>query len=167
MAEDESHDGIGAPPLMPPALMPGVPAAAGWLGLSGLIPFLALALLLIFDLGPGDRLAGLLASYGAVILSFMGGCRWGFAAAGAGAPPGSETAAIRYAISVLPALWAWPVLALDDPWRLGLLALGFLGLLAADVALVRDGGAPEWWPAMRWPLTLGAAGALLAAALAV
>ncbi|MEM6972866.1 MAG: DUF3429 domain-containing protein [Pseudomonadota bacterium] len=151
---------------MPRRLMPGVPAAAGWLGLSGLLPFFGLSLMLIFEVGPGDRIAGLLAEYGAVILSFMGGCRWGFAAAGHGASPGGATALWRYGISVLPALWAWPVLAMPDPWRMGLLALGFLGLLAADVRLAEAEGAPTWWPAMRWPLTLGAAASLLFAALA-
>ncbi|PKP63592.1 MAG: hypothetical protein CVT86_04835 [Alphaproteobacteria bacterium HGW-Alphaproteobacteria-8] len=46
------------------------------------------------------------------------------------------------------------------PVDLGMLALGLVALYAADLALTRAGGAPAWWPALRWPLTLGAAGSL-------
>ncbi|MEL6766200.1 MAG: DUF3429 domain-containing protein [Pseudomonadota bacterium] len=146
-------------------LMPGVPAPAGWLGLSGLLPFFtgALAVAVLSD-APQLLAAQLLAGYGAVILSFMGGCRWGFAAAGMGAAHGNGPW-FAYAASVVPSLYAWVVLVLPDPWRMALLALGFLGLLGADYALAARGGAPAWWPALRLPLSLGAAGSLLFAAL--
>ncbi|MEO1776520.1 MAG: DUF3429 domain-containing protein [Pseudomonadota bacterium] len=149
-------------------ITPGVPAPAAWLGLSGLLPFAALAIASASLSGQiGDLAAAALAGYGAVILSFMGGCRWGFAAAGLG--EGSAEDAIawwRYAVSVLPALYAWPVMLMIDPWRPALLALGFVALLAADIGLTRTGGAPAWWTALRWPLSLGAAGALLLGAVA-
>ncbi|MEO1721478.1 MAG: DUF3429 domain-containing protein [Pseudomonadota bacterium] len=153
-------------------IMPGVPAAAGWLGLSGLLPFFAGALLVAVLSGPTQELAmQLLAGYGAVILSFMGGCRWGFAAAGLGAA-GAQSPGGRgidpwfaYGASVVPSLYAWLVLMVPDPWRMALLALGFLGLMGADYALTARGGAPVWWPALRLPLSLGAAGSLLFAAL--
>ncbi|MEL7140401.1 MAG: DUF3429 domain-containing protein, partial [Pseudomonadota bacterium] len=70
-----------------------------------------------------------------------------------------------YGASVVPSLYAWVVLMVPDPWRMALLALGFLGLLGADYALTARGGAPAWWPALRLPLSLGAAGSLLFAAL--
>jgi hypothetical protein len=46
------------------------------------------------------------------------------------------------------------------------LALGFASLLVADIRLTREGGAPAWWPTLRWPLTVGAAGSLLLGAVA-
>ncbi|MEO0822672.1 MAG: DUF3429 domain-containing protein [Pseudomonadota bacterium] len=157
-----------------PGAMEGVPSGAKWLGLAGLLPFAAAALGAV-ALAPeagGTHAEQALLAYGALILSFMGGCRWGFAAAGMGDEDCARQATLRYAVSVLPALYAWPLLALPagadggvSGMRLGLLALGFLALLAADLALVRAQGAPAWWPALRWPLSLGAAGALLVAAL--
>ncbi|MEM6488973.1 MAG: DUF3429 domain-containing protein [Pseudomonadota bacterium] len=179
MTVENPSPGAARPGL--PSPLPGVPAAAAWLGLSGLIPFLGGAVALALLDGPAGRLAqDLVAGYGAVILSFMGGCRWGFVAAGVGAA-GAETAGgdadsaaegsdetretwLRYALSVVPALYAWPVLVMADPARPALLGVGFLLLLAADVRLARRGGAPAWWPTLRWPLSLGAAGAMFAAA---
>ncbi|MEM9763289.1 MAG: DUF3429 domain-containing protein [Pseudomonadota bacterium] len=146
-------------------LMPGVPAAAGWLGLAGLLPFFACALAVaMLSEAPQSVATQLLAAYGAVILSFMGGCRWGLAAAGLG-PDGGLSPWFAYTASVVPSLYAWVVLVLPDPWRMALLALGFLGLLGADYALTARGGAPTWWPALRLPLSLGASASLLLAAL--
>ncbi|MGF1500690.1 MAG: DUF3429 domain-containing protein [Paracoccaceae bacterium] len=136
-----------------------VPPAALWLGGAGVLPFAGLALLASF--GPaGWQGAAVtwLEGYGVAILSFMGGCRWGFAAAGLGRGPDWGP----IAGSVVPALYAWAVAgALAPPWSLALLALGFVALLGADVALTRAGGAPAWWPRLRWPLTAGAAVSLL------
>ncbi|HAI58677.1 MAG TPA: hypothetical protein DCM32_02200, partial [Xanthomonadaceae bacterium] len=56
--------------------------------------------------------------YSAVILSFLGGVRWGRVMAGGGAGPG-------YVLAVLPSLWAFPALFLPPPWALAALALGF------------------------------------------
>jgi len=140
-----------------------VPPAAAWLGAAGLLPFAALALAILAGPGQHAELAREgLAGYGAVILSFMGGCRWGFAAAGLGEGPGWA----GLGLSVIPALFAWPVLYLADPERLVLLAAGFALLLVADILLTRRGGAPAWWPRLRWPLSAGAVAALLAGALA-
>ncbi len=141
--------------------MPGVPAAARWLGLAGLIPFAGLALLAWL---PDERWAALstrlLVGYGAVILSFMGGCRWGLAAAGLADGPSWRL----LGASVIPAIYAWGAAALPAPLALLMLGIGFLGLLAADLSLTRAGGAPLWWPTLRWPLSLGAAAGLAAAA---
>lgn len=137
------------------------PAAATQLGYAGLIPFVGLAALQIVApaLWPGAAEALLL--YGAVILSFMGGCRWGFSCAGLGAGPTISA----LAIAVTPALFGWAAL-LARPW-IGpaaaalLLALGFIGLLMSDFWAARTGDAPDWWPALRQPLTIGASASLL------
>jgi hypothetical protein len=139
------------------------PRPAVLLGLAGLIPFLGLAgLALAGPEGAREPAADLLAFYGAAILSFMGGCRWGFASAGLGEGP-------RWwplGVSVIPALLAFAALALGGEEGLIVLALGLIALFAADVALTRAGGAPSWWPGLRLPLTVGAAVCLLAGAAA-
>lgn len=145
-------------------LMPEVPGPARWLGLAGLIPFVGLAVTVCF-LGDPERAWAVpaLIGYGVAILSFMGGCRWGFAACGMGEGPTMW----MLGVSVVPALYGWAVGQLIPGFALGGLAIGFLGLMAADLALTRQQGAPSWWPALRWPLTVVAVGALLAAAAAV
>lgn len=141
-----------------------VPRPALWLGLSGLIPFLGLAVLSLALGGHrGDLAAAALAYYGVAILAFMGGCRWGFAAAGLGGG-----ASLRLlGLSVLPALWAWgAILLVPAPFDLVALAVGFVALYAADLRLTAEGGAPAWWPALRLPLTGGAVVSLIVASFA-
>jgi hypothetical protein len=141
-------------------MMRGVPEAAKWLGLSGLIPFVLLAALsLIGPEGWRDTVLKALAYYGATILAFMGGCRWGFAAAGMGEGPSPKL----LGLSVIPSLWAWIALMLPPPFEKEMLALGLVLLYAADVALKLEGGTPDWWLRLRLPLTLVAAASLIAA----
>lgn len=141
-----------------------VPRPARALGLAGLIPFVGLAAAAhLAPPGWSDVARGLLAGYGVVILSFMGGCRWGFAAAGLD-PEGASW--WRLGVSVAPALLAWAALALGPDVALWACALGLIALFAADVSLTRAAGAPAWWPALRLPLTAGAAAALLVGAAA-
>ncbi|MEO0621892.1 MAG: DUF3429 domain-containing protein [Pseudomonadota bacterium] len=148
-----------------PKEMPGtaVPTAAVWLGGAGLLPFFGSAVVML--LGPADmrELAEVaLLTYGAIILSFMGGCRFGLAAAGMGEGPDFSS----LTLAVVPALYAW-IAAMIGGWvAMMLLAMALLSLLAADIALTRRGGAPLWWPRLRWPLTLGAVTALLIGAAA-
>lgn len=126
-----------------------VPAAAWQLGLAGLLPFGALALGVV--LGVAGAQTGLV-HYGALILSFMGGCRWGFAAAGLG--EGARFGALS--LSVLPALYAWGALLLPFAPAALALSVGFLLLFLADRRLTASGGAPAWWTTLRAPLSAGA-----------
>ncbi|MEM7188311.1 MAG: DUF3429 domain-containing protein [Pseudomonadota bacterium] len=136
-----------------------VPAAAKWLGYAGLLPFFALAVLVAVVGSEGAAGQGLM-SYGAVILAFIGGCRWGFAAAGMG-----EGVAMRpLALSVVPALYAWVAMQLPFAWAAAALAFGFVCLFLSDKALTGQGGAPAWWTALRAPLTAGASLSLVAGA---
>ena len=131
------------------------PVAPLALALAGLIPFLwgavtaqmpALAEWGTRALGP--RFVGpyLLVFYGAMILSFLGGALWGFAARG-------DAPAMAYALSVAPALWALFFAGGGAARAAGLLIVGFAGLLALDVRFTRQGLAPGWWPALRVPVT--------------
>lgn len=138
-----------------------IPRAPLALGLSGLIPFWALALALLvhgaFGLDPAF-LDLALATYAAIIVSFLGGIRWGLAVR-AGA-----TDAVPYALSVLPSLVAWAALAAPEPWRLAILGLVALALGPIDLGLVRSGAAPAWFGRLRLILSTGAGVALLLAA---
>jgi Protein of unknown function (DUF3429) len=130
------------------------------LGAAGLIPFAGLALMLATGILFGFERAsvhGALATYGALILSFLGGIRWGLALS-----MGKASAANReFALSVVPQLLAWASLALPAPWDLRALAALVLALGVADLALARQGGAPAWFGRLRLGLTAGAAVALL------
>lgn len=138
----------------------GIPTAPLALGLAGLVPFwgLALALLVHSALGLATvRLDSALASYAAIIVSFLGGIRWGFAV--------RDTEEITpFAISVVPSLVAWAALAAPEPWRLVILGLVALALGPIDLALVRSGRAPGWFGRLRLILSTGAGVALLLAA---
>jgi len=130
-----------------------IPRAPLILGLAGLLPFLWGALTVLFpDLGLwtaqtlGPRFAGpyVMLFYGAVILSFMSGVLWGFATRATG-----TLATIGYALSVIPALWAFFMTG-GGPQSAGMsLIFGFAGLLFIDVQFARWGLAPPWWMALR------------------
>lgn len=147
---------------------PTIPSAPLALGLAGLLPFLwGAATLAVPDLNDwgsstiGPRFVGpyVQLSYGSVILSFMSGVLWGFASRAEGA-----TAVVGYAVSVLPALWAFfftgggPVAA--ALW----LSAGFVGLLGLDYLFARQGLAPPWWMRLRILLTVVVVACLLVTA---
>ncbi len=134
-----------------------VPRAPLLLGLAGLVPFVWGALTTVSDplatwaaATLGGRFVGpyIQLSYGAVILSFMSGVLWGFATKTSG-----PRAATGYALSVIPALWAFFMTG-GGPVGAGMnLMFGFLGLLALDFAFWRWGLAPAWWMNLRVLLT--------------
>jgi hypothetical protein len=133
---------------MPTAeLLPGVPPAAAVLGLAGVLPFAAAA---IGSLQPGP-LGGFalnaLIAYGAVILSFLGGIRWGLAI------DRSDPSYSHLGIGVVPSLMGWLALLLGGSWGLMLLAAAFLVVLACDLRLTSQGVAPPWFPRLRLVLT--------------
>ena len=137
--------------------MTPIPRAALLLGLAGLIPFLWGAVTTVFpDLGMwsaraiGPRFSGPYVGlfYGAVILSFMSGVLWGFAARLEGAQ-----ASTGYALSVIPALWAFFMTGGGPTGSAISLIAGFIGILGLDWLFWRHGAAPEWWMSLRLALT--------------
>lgn len=137
--------------------MTRIPAAPLALGLAGLLPFLwgvlttwSPALAEWTAAAAGPRFVGpyLQLAYGTVILSFMSGVLWGFATKATGA-----VAASGYALSVLPALWAFLFVGGGPVSAATWLALGFAGLLGLDWMFQRQGLAPPWWMALRLLLT--------------
>lgn len=140
-----------------------IPRAAHVLGWLGVLPFAGLTALAIMG-GPLSRasLIGALILYGIVILSFMSGVQWGLAML---APPeAGANLGPRLGLSVLPALGAFGLWFLPASFALpGLVGL-FVALLAADLATVRAGLAPAWYPALRLQLTGAVVVCLLVAA---
>lgn len=134
-----------------------IPKAPLLLGLAGLIPFVWGALTILVP-GLADWTAGTIGprfvgpyiglQYGVVILSFMSGVIWGFATRAKG-----ETAALLYALSVLPALWAFFMVGSGAVSSAIYLMAGFVGLLFIDWTVWRHGLAPEWWMRLRLLLT--------------
>ena len=135
-----------------------IPRPALLLGLAGLLPFIwGVATLLLpalhsLTLGLiGPRFAGqaVLTGYGTVILAFMSGVLWGFAARGA------EQSWTGYGLSVTPALWAFFMVGEGAVGAIWALMAGFVGLLAIDREFSRRGLTPPWWMRLRVMLTSG------------
>ncbi|SMX40550.1 DUF3429 domain-containing protein [Maliponia aquimaris] len=137
--------------------MSQIPRSALLLGLAGVLPFAWGALTIhvpaAYDLGLatlGPRFVGPYVAlfYGAVILSFMSGVLWGFATKAQGGQ-----ATTGYALSVIPALWAFFTTGGGEVTAALNLIFGFLGLLLLDFAFWRWGLAPPWWMRLRVLLT--------------
>lgn len=144
-----------------------VPPAAKWLGAFGAVPFVALAIAAI-ALKDAARVQALfsLATYGAVILSFLGGIHWGLAVAGAGTGTSADGLRHRLVLSVIPSLVGWGALFLSPPLALGVMAVAFVVMLLVDIRATRRGEAPPWYPRLRLPLTVVVTASLALGALA-
>lgn len=141
-----------------------VPRLALILGFAGTLPVLAILLAywlkpFFFDLALLDSVA----VYGAVILSFIGGAHWGFAAKAGNAR--ALATRLLYTRSVLPSLAGWMAVALGHVLACSILALLFVAVLPIDSWARRTGLAPDWWMQLRLPLS--STMALLYGALAV
>ena len=127
-------------------------------GLLGLIPFLAPPLLTAAIPAHGGFLALIALAYGALILSFLGGARWGQAVS-TPAPGFWVVSASMLPTIVALALLLFP--GLTRPLQLLVMA-ALLTLQFVWDALSR--GLPPWYPRLRAMLTLGAATGLVAMA---
>ncbi|WP_051651288.1 DUF3429 domain-containing protein [Brevundimonas bacteroides] len=131
--------------------------ATAWaLALAGLIPFVGCAAMVAMGGAQAEAWLGALIAYAAVILSFLGGTRWGASLAGASPDP------VTLVLSNLPALVAWAALL-----PLEMASAARLTLLSAGLALMwlwDRKRPPAWYPALRTTATLGA---LLSLGLAV
>ena len=135
-----------------------VPPAVLTYGLLGLVPFLgpplAGALLPVFK----PVAAMILALYGGLILSFLGGARWGLAITH------HQPAIGTISLAMIPTLAGLALLLLPSNSR-GIQLTG----IAASLALhclwdIADRNLPAWYPRLRTILTAGAIAGLLAGA---
>jgi hypothetical protein len=138
--------------------MRSIPPIVLFYGLAGLIPFLAMPL--GTWLAPDWRwqFNEALLWWSAIILSFLGGARWG-AAVQAPAPDPR-----LIGLAMLPSIAGWAILLLPPTMRVA----QFLALATA-LALhllwdARSGGLPGWYGRLRLVLTGGAVSALAAQA---
>jgi hypothetical protein len=134
-----------------------VPRSAFVLGFAGLLPFLwgigtlhvrALHDLTMSTVGPRFVAPFVILSYGQIILAFMSGVIWGFAARTEG-----EAQALGFGLSVIPALWAFFFVGGGPAAAATYLIAGFIGVLMIDFFFWRNGLTPRWWMALRVPLT--------------
>ncbi|CAJ1071761.1 transmembrane protein 69-like [Xyrichtys novacula] len=135
------------------------PKPALYLGFSGLIPFLSAPVLMAATQSFYPEIAFAQVVYGAAIVSFLGGARWGFALP-AGSPAQPDW--MNLGNSVVPSLLAWLALLCRDNITEGaLVVIMGLGLsLHYDLTLLP--GYPSWFKAMRTVLTLVATFSLAA-----
>lgn len=142
-----------------------IPSAPLALTLGGLIPFVGLAAISILAPGLGGLDARFaLAIYGATIVSFLGGARWGLALSTAR----FEIKAGVFAGATVPPLVAWVAAFTPGLARgpgLWLLILALIGMWVWDVRPKWGAEAPDWYPALRSIATAGATASLAAAAL--
>lgn len=131
-----------------------IPTAALFLGLAGLIPFCVSALSQWIHLPYLSPEQGFLtgAIYGAVILSFLGGIRWGTAIK----EFENNRQSYELAGSVLPSLVGWISLLVSPIIGVSLLIAGFLVQALWDILSVEKDYLPQWFGKLRMLLTLGA-----------
>jgi len=118
------------------------------LTVAGLIPFVGCAAMVATGGPDTDVWLGALIAYAAVILSFLGGTRWGATMAGGSPDP------MTLILSNLPALVAWAALLpleMPGPIRLSLVSAGLALMWLWDRRRQ-----PAWYPALRTVATVGA-----------
>ncbi|WP_373387408.1 DUF3429 domain-containing protein [Pseudomonas alcaligenes] len=124
------------------------------LGYAGLIPFVSGALgIWVTPSSWRPFVMSALLDYAAVILAFMGAIHWGLAMR---AQANDERARLQLGLSVIPPLLGWVAVASGMPFGLALpiFLFAFVLLYFADLRATRLGLAPQWYPALRRPLTL-------------
>ncbi|KAJ5107974.1 hypothetical protein N7456_004649 [Penicillium angulare] len=147
-----------------------VPKEALYLGMAGVVPYLATSLQtvalsyeinhaaqtgdgLIFSGQSAELMLHMLepvqVAYGAVILSFLGAIHWGLEWAGYGGKYGYK----RYAAGVIAPAVAWPTLLLPFEYALISQFLAFTFLYYNDARAATAGRAPHWYSMYRFVLT--------------
>ncbi len=133
------------------------------LGYAGLIPFVSGAVgIWVTPFAWRPYVMSALLDYAAVILAFMGAIHWGLAMR---AEANDERARLQLGLSVIPPLLGWMAIASGMPFALALpvFLLAFVLLYFADLRAVKLGLAPQWYPALRRPLTIVVSVSLLLA----
>ena len=144
-----------------------LPATALLLGLVGLIPFVACALIALTSLDVARAGYALLAlcGYGAVILSFVGGVHWGLVLGASEPPQGAVVDSAmpprtryRLVLGVLPSLGGWAAILVmflgQTAVALAVLLVGFIAFTSAESELRQRGLVPRGYMVLRWGLSV-------------
>lgn len=135
------------------ATTPSAPATAVLWGWLGVVPFAGLAALAHApELLTGFDTKSALISYGAIILTFMGGTHWGLAMMTDREKQLSDT--FLYTAGIAPSLAAFLAALVGGLSALVILAAGFVGLLIYDLLILPKLGTPNWYLSLRVRLTL-------------
>ncbi len=128
-----------------------IPNCALVLALAGVVPFWVGTALYIWPAAhisaPGA--VKMTIAYGAVILSFLGGVRWGSALT----PSGEGRLCRDLTLSVVPSLAGFAALFLPSLIALNLLVAGFLLQALWDVISAQDQRLPGWFARLRVVIT--------------
>ncbi|NXE08177.1 TMM69 protein, partial [Lophotis ruficrista] len=136
------------------------PKPALYLSLAGLIPFVSVPLSMAIQGTYYPELAFAQITYGAVMVSFLGGIRWGFAL-----PEDSPAKPdwLNLANSTVPPLLAWQALLFKDATHGAVMLVMALGIaLHYDISLLPT--YPRWFTVLRTVGTVVIALSLLATA---
>lgn len=150
--------------VSPPPARPPIPRPALVYGLAGLTPFVACTAILLLHAEDAELAVAVEALYAAIILSFLGGARWGLEIPRT--PPRATVITLTMAPSVLgfgTALWTMGGADEATNAVVGLLALAAL-FVATGVWDVTSPDVPAWYPRLRILLTAVVAGLLAVSA---
>mgnify|MGYP003144516932 FL=1 len=136
---------------------PITPLSARLIGYGGLVPFAGTGIVSWF-LWPSETADAVLQVqlvYAALILSFLGGIRWGVAMTHAGdfkrrVPDGLGT---KLALAALPALGGWLALFTMREAAFLVLMLFFAAQAISDIRMVNNDEAADWYRPLRLQLT--------------
>jgi hypothetical protein len=126
------------------------------LTIAGVLPF-AITALAAFAMGADNPLTvsvvEVFRTWSVVVLSFLGGIRWGHALVYHSDRIG-KAALVSLVASVLPALFAWSTYFLADRQALVVLILAYAAQGAWDSLTAQTGNLPRWFASQRIILTL-------------
>lgn len=134
-----------------------IPAPPLWLGMGGVIPFVA-GSICIWAFGPENApyLVEALIFYGASIVSFLGAIHWGRALESS--VTSSEWSKMVW--GVIPSLVAWIACLMTPLISLLLIMAALIGTYLFDYRSAKQGFLPNWYLRLRGLLTLGAVASL-------
>lgn len=154
------------------AYSPRLEERAELLGYLGLVPF-SLCAIMMWIL-PSDPVEHPLIShfilnfkawtltYSAIILTFLGGVRWGLVLFDSNVEFDEAVTIKRLTMSTMPAVFAWLVLvpnsligsfSISGTVRFFLLGAAFIYMMIADLDAAKSGAAPDWYGKLRRKLT--------------
>ena len=124
------------------------------LGFSGAIPFISLAFVLVFGIPQSfDNAVLWLRSYGALILSFLGGVTWGQVMHHRTIEVNLEGLNKYFVISVCPALLGWLSILIEPVPGMAVLTISFILIFFTDIKFATDYFVPPWYIRLRKVLT--------------